>query len=96
MRRIKIHTNGQNCRYYGRSGSSLGCITPEIQLEDVNRDHDQSSVGQVIAKLLQKIWTRKTVELLDCLKNMVFKYATKSGLSIAVDDMAVPPEKRRF
>jgi len=36
---------------------------------------------------------QKTVELVDTLKDLGFRYATVAGVSIGVDDMVVPPEK---
>jgi DNA-directed RNA polymerase subunit beta' len=35
----------------------------------------------------------KTVEMLDSLKNLGFLYATRSGLSIGIDDLIIPSEK---
>src|SRR5438046_3741979 len=35
----------------------------------------------------------KTVELLDGLKQLGFTYATRSGLSIGIDDLIIPAEK---
>ena len=35
----------------------------------------------------------KTVEMLDSLKNLGFTYATRSGLSIGIDDLIIPSEK---
>jgi DNA-directed RNA polymerase subunit beta' len=36
----------------------------------------------------------KTVEMLDSLKNLGFSYATRSGLSIGIDDLIIPEEKK--
>ncbi len=36
----------------------------------------------------------KTVEMLDSLKNLGFWYATRSGLSIGIDDLIIPEEKK--
>jgi DNA-directed RNA polymerase subunit beta' len=36
----------------------------------------------------------RTVDMLDGLKNLGFLYATKSGLSIGIDDLIIPEEKR--
>ncbi|HOV32498.1 MAG TPA: DNA-directed RNA polymerase subunit beta' [Candidatus Hydrogenedens sp.] len=94
--RIKIYTNGKIIDTTVGRVILWDGLLPEIQLEEVNRDHDQSSIGQVIANCYKKFGHRKTVELLDCLKNIGFKYATKAGLSIAVDDMTVPPEKEKI
>jgi DNA-directed RNA polymerase subunit beta' len=38
----------------------------------------------------------KTVEMLDSLKNLGFTYATRSGLSIGVDDLIIPQEKPKL
>jgi len=37
-----------------------------------------------------------TVALLDDLKNMGFLYATRSGISIGIDDMVTPPNKKQI
>lgn len=71
-------------------------LPPEIQLEDVNIEHNQSTIGKVIADCYKRFGHRKTVELLDCLKNIGFKYATKSGLSIAIEDITIPPDKEKI
>ncbi len=36
----------------------------------------------------------RTVEMLDSLKTLGFTYATRSGLSIGIDDLVIPDEKR--
>ena len=38
----------------------------------------------------------KTVEMLDSLKNLGFTYATRSGISIGVDDLIIPQEKAKL
>jgi len=38
----------------------------------------------------------KTVEMLDSLKNLGFTYATRSGLSIGIDDLIIPEKKVEF
>ena len=38
----------------------------------------------------------KTVEMLDSLKNLGFTYATRSGLSIGIDDLIIPAKKAEF
>jgi DNA-directed RNA polymerase subunit beta' len=68
-------------------------LPAEITIEDVNQRHDQSTIGEVIAKCYAAHGHQKTVELLDALKRVGFHYATISGLSIAMIDMIVPPEK---
>ncbi len=38
----------------------------------------------------------RTVEMLDGLKNLGFTYATQSGLSIGIDDLVIPSEKKEL
>jgi DNA-directed RNA polymerase subunit beta' len=38
----------------------------------------------------------KTVEMLDSLKNLGFKYSTLSGISIGIDDLIIPAKKAEF
>lgn len=40
--------------------------------------------------------TARTAEMADHLKDLGFKYATKAGVSISVDDLQVPPRKRQL
>ena len=40
--------------------------------------------------------TEQTVKMLDSLKDLGFLYATKSGLSIGIDDLVIPTEKTKL
>ena len=71
-------------------------LPKEVTVEDVNMEHDQGTIGDVIAKCYGQHGHQKTVELLDDLKMVGFKYATLSGISVAVVDMIIPPEKKEF
>ncbi len=67
-----------------------------IGIEDVNRPHDQGTIGQVIARCYQKHGHAKTIQLLDALKSAGFGFATASGISVAIGDMLIPIEKQGF
>jgi DNA-directed RNA polymerase subunit beta' len=43
-----------------------------------------------------KYGLEKTVEMLDSLKNVGFTYATRSGISIGIDDLVIPEKKVEF
>lgn len=68
-------------------------LAPEVTIADVNRQHDQGSIGDVIAQCYARHGHHKTVALLDNLKKVGFKYATYSGISIALEDMVIPANK---
>ncbi len=69
-------------------------LTPYITIKDVNKQHDQTTIGDVIAACYARHGHHITVELLDKLKRVGFKYATRSGISIALEDIVVPEAKK--
>jgi DNA-directed RNA polymerase subunit beta' len=71
-------------------------LPEEITIEDVNQEHDQGATGDVIARCYAKHGHQKTVQLLDDMKKVGFKYATLSGVSVAVVDMIIPEEKKEL
>ena len=44
----------------------------------------------------RKLGLRRTVILIDDLKEMGFKYATRAGISICIADMHIPSKKQKF
>jgi len=63
----------------------------------VNKPIDKSCLKQIITdcyKLLGDI--EAMAEILDSLKQLGFKYATKSGITIAMSDIEVPPGKPKL
>ncbi len=71
-------------------------LPQEISFDDVNREQTKTSIGDVIAKAYAEHGLQKTVELLDELKRVGFTYATLAGISIAMEDMLVPPDKKEL
>ncbi|MCP4641337.1 MAG: DNA-directed RNA polymerase subunit beta' [bacterium] len=69
-------------------------LPPEVVLEDVNREQDKGSIGDIIAAAYARDGHDKTVVLLDSLKRVGFRQATLAGLSISVQDMLVPKKKK--
>jgi len=53
----------------------------------------KKGLQQVVQSCYLKFGLEKTVEMLDSVKDLGFLYATKSGLSIGIDDLVVPAEK---
>src|SRR5436190_9976622 len=54
----------------------------------------KKGLQQLVQSCYLKFGLEKTVEMLDSLKNVGFTYATKSGLSIGIDDLIIPKEKK--
>src|SRR5204862_329538 len=53
----------------------------------------KKGLQQLVQSCYLKFGLEKTVEMLDSLKNVGFTYATRSGLSIGIDDLVIPKEK---
>ncbi|MDX2226201.1 MAG: DNA-directed RNA polymerase subunit beta' [Verrucomicrobiae bacterium] len=60
----------------------------------VNRPVPKKFLGEIIYQTYQKIGQQRTVDVLDRLKNTGFESATQSGVSIGIDDMIIPVEKK--
>jgi DNA-directed RNA polymerase subunit beta' len=71
-------------------------LPAELSIREVNAELDQSSIGDVIADFYAVNGHPKTVQLLDALKEVGFKYATLSGVSVAIVDMVIPEAKKQL
>jgi DNA-directed RNA polymerase subunit beta' len=54
----------------------------------------KKGLQQLVQYCYLRFGLEKTVEMLDSLKTLGFTYATRSGLSIGIDDMVIPSEKQ--
>jgi len=64
-----------------------------IEMPFVNGLLKKKGLQQLVQSCYLKFGLEKTVEMLDSLKNLGFTYATKSGLSIGIDDLVIPERK---
>src|SRR5687767_11436223 len=53
----------------------------------------KKGLQQLVQKCYLDAGLARTVEMLDALKNLGFTYATRSGLSIGIDDLIIPASK---
>ena len=56
----------------------------------------KKSLQQLVQKCYLDLGLEHTVEMLDALKNLGFTYATRSGLSIGIDDLVIPAGKAQL
>src|SRR6267143_2137618 len=63
------------------------------ELRFINDVADRKGLSQIVSEAYNRLGSTKTVQLLDALKDLGFKYSTRSGVGIAIDDIAIPPEK---
>jgi DNA-directed RNA polymerase subunit beta' len=62
-------------------------------LRYMNVTVEKKQMGKIIDMAYRKLGTVKTAELTDNIKGLGFIYATKSGSTIAIADIHVPPQK---
>ncbi len=54
------------------------------------------SLEKIVGIVFQEAGNYETVKFLDNLKNIGFKYATRSGVSISISDVLIPEEKEKI
>ena len=89
--RIRMRWNGSIIETtVGRA--LLNDVVPE-PLRFVNKELKKKEIGQLISECYNKLGNEVTVAFLDELKDIGFRYATLSGLSIGIVDMHIPSSK---
>jgi len=69
-------------------------LPPSMQF--VNWVLDKGGLKDLIAVLYEIVGEENTPEVADAIKDIGFNYATRSGYSLAVSDITVPPEKQEI
>ncbi len=72
------------------------CIFNDILPEAMpfyNMTMSQRKLSQVISDCFESAGSAETVDLLDRIKNLGFRYATLAGLSFGLTDLKIPPKK---
>ncbi len=70
-------------------------ILPQ-EVQFVNDLMDKARLSGLISRVYRTCGHSRTVDLLDELKKMGFEWATRAGLSIAVSDLVIPPNKDKI
>ena len=61
-----------------------------------NVPFDKGRLKNFVAWFYNQYGEAKTVQLLEQLKSLGFHYATEAGISLGIDDLAIPPKKREL
>ena len=86
----------------GKNGSGrLQTTVGRIILNDVlpeelgfrNQEVDKAALRDLTAECYRKLGNDKTAEMVDALKDLGFRYASKSGITIAINDVEVSADK---
>ncbi len=70
-------------------------ILPE-ELQFVNRVLDKAAMQDLVGEVYHLLREEGTPAVVDAMKDIGFSYATRSGTTIAVSDITVPPEKEEI
>jgi DNA-directed RNA polymerase subunit beta' len=90
--KIDVRVNGvmRKDTSYGRI--LFNQIIPE-ELGFRNETFKNKSIGKLITEIFEAVESERVVKFADDIKELGFKYATKSGVSISASDMLVPEIK---
>ncbi len=67
-------------------------VTPE-ELDFRNQIMDKKALKDLVSEASLKLDSTRTAQMVDRIKDVGFRYATKSGISIAMNDLKVPEKK---
>src|SRR6266571_4744371 len=71
-------------------------VPPEIPFAEINRVMKKKELGALIDNAFRKSGNKSTVIFADRLKDLGFEYATRAGVSIGIQDMAIPAAKGKL
>ncbi len=89
--RIKVRINGQIIET--TTGRVIFNQIVPAEVGFINELLNKKRLVQIISTSFRRVGNLKTAGFLDDLKNIGFRYATKGGLSVGLDDVVIPKEK---
>lgn len=75
-------------------GRVLFNMTLPEEFHFVNRVLDKGGVNSLINRVYRLLGDEATIDMVDAIKNIGFRYATVSGTTIAVADLTIPEERQ--
>jgi DNA-directed RNA polymerase subunit beta' len=94
--RIRVRVNGQLVTTTVGRVLFYQIVPDVIPFDFVNRPMDKRALTDLVNQSYLKAGKERTVAFLDDLKDIGFRYATKSGISIAMEDMIIPENKEEL
>jgi len=102
VRDVEIGEDGERTESISRVKTTVGRallreILPEgLPFELVNQVLKKKQISKLIDECYRKLGLKKTVVFADQLMYAGFHYSTRAGVSIGLDDLQVPPEKKEI
>jgi DNA-directed RNA polymerase subunit beta' len=76
--------------FFDEEGNDIG------EMKFWNALMDRKELSRVVTRCYQRLGNERTADVVDELKKLGFQFATRSGITIAVNDLKVPAEKDRL
>ena len=83
-------------RYFVKPGTDIHAYIANLPIRDENgKDFSvkKKDLGKVIAEVFRRYTVDQTAEVLDQIKALGFKYSTVAGITVALSDIEVAPNK---
>lgn len=80
----------QDLGYVNRNDDAI-CLQPEVDFHTGKRQ-----LKDILDRLINVHGATKTAEVLDDIKALGYKYATRGALTVSISDMTVPEEKKQI
>jgi len=90
---IKIRMNGEFVETTVGRVLFSEILPKSIPFSMINKELTKKEIGKLIEYIHKTLGKRETVVFLNNLERLGFGYATRSGISICIDDMHVPTKK---
>ncbi|MCD6569797.1 MAG: DNA-directed RNA polymerase subunit beta', partial [Deltaproteobacteria bacterium] len=71
-------------------------VPDEIPFETINKPMTKKALADLVDISFKMAGDKKTVLLADRIKDLGYKYATSSGISIGIEDMVIPKTKQKL
>jgi DNA-directed RNA polymerase subunit beta' len=71
----------------------LGKPGKKLTFDDINKTFGKKDLVKLIKRVHNQHGNNRTARMLDQIKTLGFRYATRSGTTIAIVDIRIPPEK---
>ena len=94
--KVMVRMDGQRVETSPGRVLLFGITPQELGFAAVNKVINKKEVKNLISLSYRQAGIKKTVIFADKLKDIGYKFATKSGLSICIDDMEIPSEKEEI
>ncbi|MFN7610933.1 MAG: DNA-directed RNA polymerase subunit beta', partial [bacterium] len=93
---VKVRINGK-VRETTVGRAILSSIVPkEVPFEEINQVMSKKTIAHLMDKTFRLAGAKSTCILADKIMEMGFKFSTRAGISICIDDMVIPETKTKL